>query len=165
MNNELQWRRDKTQTVLDRITSKAKIVGECYEFHGTTNQAGYGIILVDGKQQRVHRYVYEEMIGSIPDGTLVCHSCDNRRCFRPSHLFLGGHDLNAADRNAKGRQAKGERHGRAKLTPTEVIAIQVDERKHGEIAETYGVSPSYVSRIKAGTAWRHYREEESRALR
>jgi hypothetical protein len=41
--------------------------------------------------------------GPILEGVLVCHSCDNRRCCRPSHLFGGSYEDNARDMGRKGR--------------------------------------------------------------
>lgn len=35
--------------------------------------------------------------GPIPDGKWVLHRCDNRRCVRPSHLFLGSSQDNVDD--------------------------------------------------------------------
>ena len=44
-----------------------------------------------------HRFAYETFVGPITDGLWVLHHCDNKRCTRPDHLYLGDHDQNQAD--------------------------------------------------------------------
>ena len=50
-----------------------------------------------------HRVSFRAYVGDIPDGMLVCHTCDNRKCFNPKHLFLGSMKDNSQDMMAKGR--------------------------------------------------------------
>jgi hypothetical protein len=41
--------------------------------------------------------------GPVPDGMDVCHTCDNRRCWNPHHLWLGTRKQNMEDCTRKGR--------------------------------------------------------------
>ena len=69
---------------------------------GNVDKDGYGhyAIMRQGKirQYRVHRYVWEQVHGEIPDGLLVRHTCDVRRCFRIEHLMLGTAKDNHTDK-------------------------------------------------------------------
>lgn len=62
----------------------------CWLWTGTTRTNGYGstaLRLSDGRRANsTHRYSYDQLVGSIPDGFEVDHLCGNRACIRPDHL-------------------------------------------------------------------------------
>src|SRR6266545_2403863 len=53
----------------------------CKEWTGARSEKGYGVRRYKGKARRVHRVAWEEQNGSIPDGMLVLHHCDNPPCY------------------------------------------------------------------------------------
>jgi hypothetical protein len=73
--------------VLERLADKFTIGDNCWEWTAGCNNSGYGIAYVaPGKQKVAHRALYEELVGSIPEGLDLDHLCRNRRCVRPDHL-------------------------------------------------------------------------------
>ena len=80
----------------------------CWEWTGRTTK-GYGRLRFWGKTRRAHRVAYALAVAPVPDEIFVCHACDNPKCVRPDHLFLGTAIDNNADMVAKARHATGER--------------------------------------------------------
>jgi hypothetical protein len=78
----------------------------CWWWQGSTHR-GYGRLIYKCQDLETHRVSFELTYGPVPPGLFVCHHCDNRRCVRPEHLFLGDIVDNTRDRDNKGRQAKG----------------------------------------------------------
>jgi hypothetical protein len=134
---------------------------ECWEWQAATERSGYGRLSGGRrgeKQILAHRFSYQLHNGPIPDGLLVCHSCDNRKCCNPAHLWLGTCAENHADRNRKDRQAKGETQGSAKLVASDVVAIRQMKAMGltlGEIAAMFSLSKNHVSRLVQKQNWRH----------
>jgi hypothetical protein len=89
------------ERLLKRITINEET--GCWEWQGAVNNIGYGMIR-DGKKMRTtHRVSYEYHTGDIPDDKCVLHTCDNRKCANPDHLWIGTHKENIEDMISKGR--------------------------------------------------------------
>ena len=133
----------------------------CREWKGSAYSEGYGKIKVGGKTNRAHKISYEQYVGPVPRGLLVCHTCDNPSCVNPEHLFLGTHQDNRADMLRKGRQScpRGEKHGNSKLTASLVRQIRslYEDRCHTqkEIATAFGIHQTTVSELILRKKWRH----------
>lgn len=139
-------------TPQDVFMSRIEKTDTCWLWKGSKNEYGYGIILMPGeKPVRAHRFVYEQLVGPIPEGKILLHSCDNPPCVNPAHLTPGTKAENLYDSMKKGRRAVGEKHWNSKFSAEQIAAIRADPRTQTEIAKEYGVSQPYIGRIKRGT--------------
>jgi hypothetical protein len=140
-----------------RFWEKVKKTKTCWIWKGTVNNVwGYGQFSVDGVYYRAHRFAYELVKGKIPDGLLVCHSCDNKLCVNPKHLWVGTQSDNIRDAVSKNRTCKGSKNGMSTLSIEQVYEIKRLLKKgmyQDVIADRFDVSQGCVSDINNGRRW------------
>jgi hypothetical protein len=137
----------------------------CWEWQGARTSSGYGNLTWHGEHVQAHRVAYYLHYGGVSLLTgfrlggkarqyrrFVLHTCDNRICCNPKHLFLGSMRANLLDAYRKGRkvQPKSE-HTNAKLTSKQIRDIRATYDSGGirqvDLALQYGVSQRVISLI------------------
>jgi hypothetical protein len=71
---------------MDNFWNKVEKTDTCWLWTSGLNSAGYGQYSLKNKRILAHRYVYENMVGSLIDGLVIDHTCRNIICVNPSHL-------------------------------------------------------------------------------
>jgi hypothetical protein len=85
---------------------------DCWLWTARKDKNGYGKITFKGKTLKAHRAIYELHYNTaIPNGMLICHTCDTPSCVNPEHLFQDTVLGNNRDKIAKGRAVYGFKPG------------------------------------------------------
>lgn len=74
------------RTHLQRFWQKVRVTPECWEWTAFRTPRGYGRFSVGIANYSAHRWLYEQLVGPIPDGLTLDHLCRNPSCVRPDHL-------------------------------------------------------------------------------
>ena len=150
-------------SLAERFWAKVQKTDGCWNWTGSTDHYGYGLVHVNAKNKRfqllkkTHRIVWELTYGPIADGLHVLHHCDNPRCVRPTHLFLGTQHDNMRDRDTKERQPRGSQL--SNLTNVDVLTIRAryaaGKSSQQALADQYGVKREAIGKIVRRERWRH----------
>jgi hypothetical protein len=143
--------------------TKVRKTDYCWFWTGPTNVGGYGI---QGQKGLAHRISWELTRGPIPtdrDKCFVLHTCDNRRCVNPNHLYLGSKKENGRDTVVRDRypNRKGENSSQAKLTEADALAIRarfLNGASGSALAREFGVSTGTIYDIGKRKTWTHVGE-------
>jgi hypothetical protein len=154
-NGALYYKKPTSKKVEINVKENGCI--ECTSHHKLST--GYYLLMLNHKRKSLHRHVYEEMFGEIPNGLVVRHKCDNRGCINPEHLELGTHQDNMKDMVDRGGSCKGSKNTNALITEEDVkeirrLAFMGFKRK--DICEMYGLkNANTITSIKYGHSWGH----------
>ncbi len=153
---------------LTHILQRGKLSSSgCLEWQLACDKDGYGITSYKnsdekGRCWKVHRLIWVLTYGDIQKDKLICHTCDNPKCFNIDHLFIGAHKDNSQDRELKGRgrtqHQNGEKNHAAKLTKEIVLSIR-EMHKNGkrecDIMREFNLNQATMSKILLRKRWKH----------
>jgi hypothetical protein len=137
----------------------------CWPWLAAVDPAGYGALKVGRKKVNAHRFSLQLKLGRpIGTGLLACHTCHNRLCVNPAHLYEGTSSQNFADMLSTGQpnptrfQPARPGHPAPKSGLTEEQALAIYRRANaGEDAQIlaleFGVKPDAIHKIKRGDRW------------
>lgn len=128
------------------------------------DKCGYTRIRVNGKHERLFRYIYEQKYGGIPKGMLVRHKCDNPSCVNIEHLEIGTPKDNVRDMIERGRDcfhkpnltSRGEKNSNNKLSENQVKEIYLSKGKYKEFSIKFNISRTLIWRIRNKIDWKWF---------
>lgn len=140
----------KALSQTERFLAKVRRTKTCWLWRGTM-MGGYGVLWVNGRYVRAHRFSYEQEHNVALDRReFICHACDNPICVRPQHLFVGNAQINALDAFAKGRNARATFSMRK---AREMRMLRKQGVSRDGIARRYGTVVSTVDSILYKGRW------------
>jgi HNH endonuclease len=63
----------------------------CWLWHGYRQRFGYGSLRFGEKTFLAHKFIFELLVGPVPNGFELHHKCRIRHCCNPDHLTILGH--------------------------------------------------------------------------
>lgn len=128
------------------------------------DDCGYTRVFIEGKPERLFRYLYKQKYGEIPKGMVIRHKCDNSYCCNVQHLEIGTQLDNINDMIVRGRyklgnitenpKVRGTKNPHNKLTEKQVIDIYLSKLPNNKLAKIYNVSPNNIRYIKMKKQWK-----------
>ena len=158
LDRSLVLENDRKRLLEIMVSNSALTTDGCWEWSKQISNSGYGVAWYKAAW-RAHRLMFAVCFMDFDlNGYHICHTCDNRRCVNPSHLFKGTAQDNIDDKVNKNRQSKGEARPNAVLNPTIVrIMRRLRERgfRYTDLAEIFNCSKTAVAGAVTGQWWRH----------
>jgi hypothetical protein len=151
---------DIDDKILDRFWTKVDKTEDCWLWTRARVPRGYGVFSVTKKwRPYVHRLSWQIHQGTIPATLNVLHTCDNRHCVNPVHLWLGTPEDHASwlkEHQGSTRAlvgVHGERNANARLTLEQVHRIRTSAEPPTSLARAFGVQYQTIWKVRTGRTW------------
>lgn len=129
---------------------------ECRIWQRGKFENGYGMASFQGKTWKAHRLIYTFLVGKIPEGLILRHTCHQPACINVDHLVLGKNIDNYNDMVRAGRQKRGSAHPNAKLNEDkvrEIRKLQKEKWTYRQLANKFGVCRRTIWTVLKGRKW------------
>lgn len=132
----------------------------CQIWMAAKDAAGYGRFFIGENMIFAHRVSFILVNGSIPDGMVIMHLCNNPSCVNPDHLRCGTQleNIQQREQQNRGKRFYGEENKRSKLKNTDILNIRkmgMDGVSSSIIALHFGINARSARRIIAKQRWAH----------
>jgi hypothetical protein len=152
-------------TIEEKFWSKVNKRGadECWPWTHGKDTNGYGVFHIRNKQISSHRvaFMWANKLTHTPT-LYTLHTCDNRACCNPKHMYLGTPTDNMRDKTKRKRydyykNMRGERNAGAKLTDVQVRKIRIvgHSLKLRDLAKLFNVGVTTICHILQRRTWKH----------
>lgn len=112
----------------------------CWIWLGGLTKFGYGNVRYNHKQHYAHKLFYETLVGPVPEGKELDHTCEIKCCVNPEHLEPVTHIENSERAGVFVR----------KITHPDIEAIRRSTESATLTAKKYGITKGYVRMLRMG---------------
>lgn len=141
-----------------RLLAKREIdAGGCWNWTGARFVHGYGKVRVSATLCKVPQIVAWMHLGWTKGdgihGLVVCHRCNNKRCFNPDHLYLAPNETNIRDAHRDGLMPRSKKRTKAEALVI-LQALRKGESVH-DLATRFQRGIASVRDLAEGRTWKN----------
>jgi hypothetical protein len=152
----------RDEALIERIRLRCVECGDCWVWKGAAVEDKHPQIKVNGRVLSVRRALYEAMHGPVPADREVAATCETRKCVihaePQTHSRIG---RRVAKTGVYANPVRCANLANSKRTGSRLDAEKVADIRYGgetllAVAQRYGITEGYASRIRRNLNWKEY---------